>query len=200
MPRATGLPALPVAPSSVSPTPRPSAPTTPPTVFVTPPTVLPTVDVTNLMPEVTPDSCCPIGIVIVCLDRTFRLAFEVRKVVCDSWSSLQDSVPRRMEFGSRVVLFWYMRWCELGRIRASFGDCYNETADMTSRDCEMAGCLAQVQTWSQLAAGRPTPDCQSHSRTTEDVRGSCEPFSFASLATEWLLDTRWVLVERPEMG
>lgn len=64
IPLATGRPALPVAPSTVSPTPLPSAPTTPPRVFVTPPTVLPTVEVTNLTPLVTPDSCWPIGIVI----------------------------------------------------------------------------------------------------------------------------------------
>lgn len=64
-PFATGRPALPVAPSNVSPTPLPNAPTTPPTVFVTPPTVLPTVEVTNLTPDVTPDSCWPMGIVDV---------------------------------------------------------------------------------------------------------------------------------------
>jgi hypothetical protein len=34
-------------------------------VFVTPPTVLPSVDVTNLTPDVTPDSCWPIGMVMV---------------------------------------------------------------------------------------------------------------------------------------
>jgi len=57
-------PALPVAPSSVSPTPRPKAPTTPPTVFVTPPTVLPIVEVTNLTPDVTPESSWPMVMVM----------------------------------------------------------------------------------------------------------------------------------------
>jgi hypothetical protein len=58
----TVFPALPVAPSIVSPKPRLAAPTTPPIRLVRPPTVLPTVEVTNLTPAVAPESCWPIGI------------------------------------------------------------------------------------------------------------------------------------------
>jgi hypothetical protein len=62
----TAFPALPVAPSMVSPRPRLAAPTTPPTRLVKPPTVLPMVEVTNLTPAVTPESCSPIGIAVFC--------------------------------------------------------------------------------------------------------------------------------------
>lgn len=43
----TGLPALPVTPVTVCPTPRPAAPTTPPAVLATPETPLPKVEVTK---------------------------------------------------------------------------------------------------------------------------------------------------------
>ena len=62
----TAFPALPVAPSMVSPRPRLAAPTTPPTRLVRPPTVLPMVEVTNLTPAVAPESCWPIGIAVFC--------------------------------------------------------------------------------------------------------------------------------------
>lgn len=100
--------------------------------------------------------------------------------MCDSWSSLQDSILRRMEFGSRIVLFWYMGWCKLGRIRASFGGSYTEEASMTSRGCEMAGCVAQVQTWLQLAARHPAIS-QDHSRTAERGEGFVNPLVLPAL-------------------
>lgn len=71
---------------------------------------------------------------------------------------------------------------------------------MTSRGSKKAGCLAQVQTWLQRAARRPTPDSQGHSRTAGRHERSREPFSLTTLAIEWLRDTRRVLDKRQEMG
>ena len=91
----TAFPALPVAPSMVSPRPRLAAPTTPPTRLVKPPTVLPMVEVTNLTPAVAPESCWPIGIAVFCC--------------CCFFVFLHSKRPGQLFALSRIVRLWRSR-------------------------------------------------------------------------------------------